>query len=328
LSIFCQNDFLWSAFWNASGAFGCYPVNSLDNDFYSFGFYSFKWRAEMTKKKAWSDLLPRLVPDRMTIKPREQGLTMVLDKGQGLLATEDLLDLAGDHIDYIKLSFGTSFLMDEAVLRRKIELIRTYQIDVFPGGTLMEATLVQGVYPEYVQRAKELGFTTLEISDGTINMSRQTRDECIKRALDAGLKVISEAGKKDPEIYLSPAQICDQIAGDLSVGADKAIIEARESGKGIGIYDNEGALREDVRQAILSCLGDSRGDVIWEAPLKNQQTALILRCGPNVSLGNIQPNDVLGLEALRCGLRFDTLQHLVPQPELAALGDELPVNLY
>jgi phosphosulfolactate synthase len=282
----------------------------------------------MTNSKAWGDLLPRLVPDRITTKPREQGLTMVLDKGQGLLATEDLLNLAGDYIDYIKLSFGTSFLMDEAVLRRKIELIRSYQVDVFPGGTLMEATLVQGAYPEYVQRAKELGFTALEISDGTINMSRQTRDECIKRAVDAGFKVISEVGKKDPEIYLSPAQLCDQIAGDLSIGADKAIIEARESGKGIGIYDDQGALREDVRQAIIHGLGDSRGDVIWEAPLKNQQTALILRCGPNVSLGNVQPNDVLGLEALRCGLRFDTLQHLVPEPDLIAVFDELSISLY
>lgn len=280
----------------------------------------------MTKTKAWGNLLPDLVPDRITTKPREQGLTMVLDRSQGLLATQDLLDLSGDYIDYIKLSFGTSMLMDEALLRRKINLIRSYDIDIFPGGTLMEATLIQGVYPQYVERAKALGFTTLEISDGTIDIARQTRDDCIKRALDAGLKVISEVGKKDPTIYLSPAQMCDQIAGDLSVGADKVIIEARESGRGIGIYDEEGSLREDVRQAILCCLGDSRGDIIWEAPLKKQQTALIMRCGPNVSLGNIQPDDVLSLEALRCGLRFDTLQHLIPQPDLTTLWDEVSLS--
>ena len=266
------------------------------------------------KTKAWADLLPSLTGERVSAKPRPKGLTMVLDRCQGLRATEDLLELAGDYIDQIKLSFGTSVFLDEALLRRKIELIRAHAIDIFPGGTLMEATLVQGVYPQYVKQAKKLGFTALEISDGSIAMSRQTRNEAIRRALDAGLKVITEVGKKDPSIYLSPAQLCDQIAGDLAAGADKVIIEARESGTGIGIYDRDGNVRHDEMTAIIRCLGDSRGDIIWEAPLKNQQAALILRCGPNVNLGNVKPNDVLGLEALRCGLRFDTFQHAAPQP--------------
>jgi phosphosulfolactate synthase len=256
-------------------------------------------------------LLPHLAPERITTKPREQGLTMVLDRCHGLYATEDLLTLTGDAIDQIKLSFGTSIFLAETFLRRKIELIRAWDIDIYPGGTLMEATLAHGVYPQYVKRAKELGFTALEISDGTITMSRQIRDEAIKRALDAGLKVITEVGKKDPAIHLSPTEICDQIAGDLAVGADKVTVEARESGLGVGIYDENGALREAEMSAIVDGLGDSRGDVIWEAPLQKQQAALIVRCGPNVNLGNIRPNDVLGLEALRCGLRFETFRHRV-----------------
>ncbi|HMQ56583.1 MAG TPA: phosphosulfolactate synthase, partial [Anaerolineae bacterium] len=194
------------------------------------------WGEFTATAKAWGNLLPALSRDRITEKPREQGLTMVLDRSLGWRATQDLLELAGDYIDQIKFSFGTSVFLSEALLRRKIDLIRSYGIDVFPGGTLMEAALVQGVYPSYVRRAKALGFTALEISDGTITMSRQTRNEAIKRALDAGLKVITEVGKKDPTIYLPPAELCDQMAGDLAVGADKVIIEARESGLGIGIY--------------------------------------------------------------------------------------------
>jgi phosphosulfolactate synthase len=212
--------------------------------------------------------------------------------------------------------------VDEALLRRKIELIRAYDVDIYPGGTLMEAALVHGIYPQYVKRAKELGFTAVEISDGTITMSRQTRDEAIARALDIGLKVITEVGKKDRAFRLSPAEICDQIAGDLSAGADKVIFEARESGQGIGIYDDEGTLRQEEMTAIVNCLGDSRGDIIWEAPLKRQQTELILRCGPNVSLGNIKPRDMLGLEALRCGLRFETFRHHVPQLLAEELQDD------
>jgi phosphosulfolactate synthase len=262
------------------------------------------------KTKAWGDLLLPLAPDRITAKPRERGLTMVIDRCQGLLSTEDLLTLTGDYIDQIKLSFGTTVFVDEDVIRRKIEMIRAHEVDVYPGGTLMEATLVQGVYPQYLRRAKELGFTAIEISDGTITISRQTRDEAIQRALDTGFKVITEVGKKDRAIRLSPAEICDQIAGDLSLGADKVIVEARESGKGVGIFDEEGGVREDELTAIIACLGDSRGDVIWEAPLKHQQVALILHCGPNVNLGNVIPRDVLGLETLRCGLRFETFRYV------------------
>ena len=179
--------------------------------------------------KAWHNLLPQFAPDRTASQPREQGLTMVLDRCQGLHATEDMLALTGDYIDQVKLSFGTSVFLDEALLRRKIELIRARQIDIYPGGTLMEVTLTRGVYSQYVKRAKELGFTALEISDGTITMSRQVRDDAIKRALDAGFKVITEVGKKDPSIHFSPTEICNHIAGDLALGVDKVIIEARES---------------------------------------------------------------------------------------------------
>ena len=269
------------------------------------------------KKKAWGNLLFELSSDRTYTKPREQGLTMVLDRCHGLYATEDLLALSGDYIDQIKLSFGTSVLLDEALLRRKIDLIRAQAIDIYPGGTLMEATLIQGVYPQYVKRAQELGFTALEVSDGTISMSRRTRDDCIKRALDAGLKVITEVGKKDPSLHLSPIELCDQIAGDLAVGADKVIVEARESGLGVGIYDEEGRVREDELTAIMQCLGDSQGDIIWEAPLHKQQAALILRCGPDANLGNVRPNDVLALEALRRGLRFETLRYRLPLQAIA-----------
>jgi phosphosulfolactate synthase len=271
------------------------------------------------KTKAWGNLLPQLAPDRLTTKPRERGLTMIIDRCQGLRATEDLLTLTGDYIDQIKLTFGTTIFVDENVLRHKIEMIRAHEIDVYPGGTLMEATLLQGVYPQYLSRAKELGFNTIEISDGTITMSRQTRNNTIKRALDTGFKVITEVGKKDRAIHLSPTEICDQIAGDLSMGAEKVIIEARESGKGVGIFDDEGGVREDELTAIINCLGDSCGDIIWEAPLKHQQVTLILRCGPNVSLGNIIPRDVLGLETLRCGLRFETFRFIAqaaPEAEM------------
>ena len=267
------------------------------------------------RDKAWGDLLSDLAREREHAKPRRRGVTMILDRCQGLVATEDLLEMIGEYVDHVKLSFGTSVLLSKAFIQRKNELIRAYNIDVYPGGTLAELMLVQGVYPQYLKRAQELGFTAIEVSDGTITLSRQTRSDAIKRALDAGFKVISEVGKKDPALEIPVSQLCEQIAEDLALGADKVIVEARESGAGIGIYDDSGAIRKEKLAAILDQLRDHEDDIMWEAPRTGQQAQLILLCGSNVSLGNVKPRDVLGLEALRCGLRYETFRQFSPRLE-------------
>jgi len=268
------------------------------------------YREQGSATKAWGSLLTELMPDREYAKPRWRGVTMILDRCQGLIATADLLEMAGDYIDHVKLSFGTSLLLSEDFIRRKSEMLRARNIDIYPGGTMAEAMLTHGVYPQFLARTRALGFTAVEISDGTISMSRQVRADAIRRALDADLKVISEVGKKDPSVVIPVAQLCEQIAADLELGVDKVIVEARESGAGIGIYDAGGAIRQELLSALLAGIGDQAGSIIWEAPRQGQQAQLILQCGANVSLGNIKPRDVLGLEALRRGLRYETFRHL------------------
>jgi len=86
-------------------------------------------------------------------------------------------------------------------------------------------------------------------------------------------------------------------------------VEARESGKGVGIFDSAGSVKSGELEALVE--GMNEEDLIWEAPLKDQQVALIRRFGPNVNLGNIPPQDVIALEALRAGMRADTLRDLV-----------------
>ena len=269
--------------------------------------------------KAWGDLLTDLTPGREHTKPRRRGLTMMLDRCQGLVATKDLLEMTGEYLDLVKLSFGTSVLLDEKFVRCKNDLMHSYHIDVYPGGTLAEMALVQGVYQPFLARAKELGFTAIEVSDGTISMSRSARHDAIKRALDVGFKVIGEVGKKDPTLEIPVAELCDQIADDLALGTASVIVEARESGIGIGIYDAVGAIREGIVRSILSQLQGHEDRIMWEAPHTKQQAQLILLCGSNVSLGNVKPRDMLGLEALRRGLRFETFRKFSPQlasPEL------------
>lgn len=256
--------------------------------------------------KAFDGVFSAPLPGRLA-KPRTTGQTMLLDKGLGLTQTGDLLELAGDYVDMIKLTFGTAALYTPTLLRAKIGLIRSYGIAVYPGGTFLEVAVSQGALEPYLRRAKELGFTHIEVSDGTITLTPAQRREAISLARSFGFPVISEVGKKDGETDLDPDEALRQIEADLEAGAVKVIVEGRESGRSAGIFDADGKVKGDDLELLVGSLPDS-SILMWEAPLKSQQEALIARFGPNVNLGNIATDEVLALEALRLGLRGDTLR--------------------
>ena len=49
------------------------------------------------------------LPER-TKKPRQTGYTMAMDKGLSLREAEDFMSIASDHVDIVKLGWGTSFV--------------------------------------------------------------------------------------------------------------------------------------------------------------------------------------------------------------------------
>ncbi|MGB8957033.1 MAG: phosphosulfolactate synthase [Tumebacillaceae bacterium] len=258
--------------------------------------------------RAWDDILSDPLPGRIT-KPRtDSGLTMLIDSGLGLRETVDLVELAGSYIDFVKLGFGTSKLYPATVLRQKIELLQQQGIEVYPGGTFLEASILQGKWSEFLNRCFELGFRTVEVSDGTISLSADLRRKIITTACERGFKVITEVGKKETDARLSIAYQLEQIRADLDNGAYKVIIEGRESGKSVGLFDADGAILRDEFDQLIERV-ESTEQLIWEAPLRSQQEELIRAFGPNVNLGNINPRDIIALEALRVGLRSDTLRY-------------------
>ncbi len=257
-------------------------------------------------KKAWEGVTEMPVKGRSS-KPRTTGLTMVIDKGIGMNQLKDLVQTSGEYIDIVKLTFGTSAFYERDFLTEKIKLLSAENIDVMPGGTFLEVALWKGAYEKYLRRARELGFSMIEISDGTIDMDLPTRKNTIRQALDMDFKVITEVGKKDPKEALPIALQHQLIKEDLECGAFKVIIEAREAGKGVGIFDQAGKIKQDEVDNIIAGVEDD-DLLVWEAPIKNQQQELIIRFGNNVNLGNVPAEEVLALEALRQGVRGDTLK--------------------
>jgi len=256
--------------------------------------------------KAWKNVITMPVKGR-TNKPRKNGLTMVIDKNMGLFRLKDLISTASDYIDIVKLTFGTSAFYMEDLLKEKNSILKAADIDIMPGGTFFEIAVWQGVFDKYLIDSKKLGFTAIEISDGTIQMNLSTRKNTIIKAQEAGFKVFTEVGKKDPKEALPISEVHKIIQEDIINGAKKVIIEAREAGKGVGIFDKNGKIKQDEMEDIISGVDDIT-QLMWEAPLKNQQQALIKRCGTNVSLGNVPADEILALEALRQGLRGDSLK--------------------
>ena len=256
--------------------------------------------------KTWKQFLNFPLGARQE-KPREHGLTMVIDKGLGLGETRDLLHLCSQYIDFFKLAFGTPALYTPEVLEEKIQLVKSFGVEIYPGGTFLEVAIIQNRLAEYLHLAREFGFTAIEVSDGTITLDGEVREKAVAMAAGLGFLVLTEVGKKDREERRTPLQLARQIKEDLEHGAYRVILEGRDSGINAGIYDEQGRFLESELEELLLAVADPRF-LIWEAPLKSQQQELILRFGPDVNLGNIPPHDVMALEALRVGLRADTLK--------------------
>ncbi|MEG6522173.1 phosphosulfolactate synthase [Desulfotomaculum sp. 1211_IL3151] len=257
-------------------------------------------------KYSWQELLQFPLGKRIS-KPRLTGMSMVIDKGLGLGETRDLLNLSANYIDFLKLGFGTSALYDNDILEEKIHLVRSHGVDIYPGGTFLEVAILQDKLRQYLAMARDFGFTAIEVSDGTIDLDLNLRAEAITTAVEMGFKVLTEVGKKDPNDEVEIKEIVQLVNHDLSYGATHVIVEGRESGKAVGLYDKDGNLIVSDLEELVYGIGDA-SRLIWEAPLKEQQQELIIRFGPNVNIGNVNPHEVLALEALRVGLRADTLK--------------------
>ncbi len=241
------------------------------------------------------------IPERPS-KPRNKGLTMVMDKGLSYREAEDLISVSGDYVDIVKLGFGTSYVTPKAMLEAKIKLYQENGIIVYFGGTLFEAYIVRNQFEDYIRLLEKYGMLHAEISDGSIELPHDVKLDYISK-LSKHVTVLSEVGSKDVEKIIPPYQWIELMQTELKAGAWKVIAEAREAGN-VGVYRSSGEVREGLVQEILTKIPEEK--IIWEAPQKAQQTYFIKLVGANVNLGNIAPNDIIPLETLRVGLRSDT----------------------
>jgi phosphosulfolactate synthase len=248
------------------------------------------------------------VPDFLDLparssKPRVDGLTHMLDKGLPEAMLDSVLEIAGAYIDIVKLGWGTAYVTPQRVAAAKAARCLAAGVHISPGGTLFELAVSQDRTAEFISWCAEVGFDTIEISDGTVDLGAGRRRKLI-RELAQDFCVVTEVGCKDTAAEIDPGAWVTEMLEDLEAGASYVIAEGRESGTA-GVYDTAGRPRQDLVDALLAAVPP--GKIIFEAPTKVHQTWFVERLGAEANLGNIAPDDIIGVETLRRGLRADTV---------------------
>lgn len=239
------------------------------------------------------------LPDR-TKKPRDNGLTMAMDKGLSVREVEDFLSVCSEHIDIVKFGWATTYVTPN--IKDKIKVYKDAGVPVYFGGTLFEAFIIRNQFDDYRKILDKYGMEHCEVSDGSIELPHEEKCEYIRK-LSEQVTVLSEVGSKDVEKIIPPYLWIKLMQEELDAGAWKVLGESRESGN-VGLFRSTGEVRSGLVEEILTKIPSEK--IIWEAPQKAQQVWFIKLLGANVNLGNIPPNEVLPLETLRLGLRSDT----------------------
>ena len=236
--------------------------------------------------------------------------TMMMDRM--LPGLGEMLPVISPYISVAKIGWGTPMLMDEEFLRNRVGMYRKFGVGVSNGGTMLEIASSRGRHPELLQRLRELGFTTIELSEGVLDIPDRQKKEIAEFARSAGMGLNVEVGRKNAANQLSLEETIDRMNSAFALDPDIVIVEGRETGKSVEIYDQDGRIKWDWVSRITEEFDISR--IMFEAPMEDQQAQLIVRLGNNINLGNVSMHSIIPLESQRQGLRGDTFgAHLGPE---------------
>ncbi|SFT52135.1 phosphosulfolactate synthase [Lishizhenia tianjinensis] len=246
------------------------------------------------------------IPERSS-KPRNAGVTMMMDKGLSINEVENFIQASGHLTDIVKFGFGTSFVTPD--LEEKLKLYKEANIRPYFGGTLFEAFYARGMHNDYLRLLDKYDLDLAEVSDGSIIIPHEEKCELIHN-MAKDRTVLSEVGSKDSGILISPNKWIKMMSTELEAGSWKVIAEGRESGT-VGVFRPNGTAHTMLINKIIAKVKPE--DILWEAPKKNQQVWFVKLFGAEVNLGNIAHNEMIPLECLRLGLRGDTFFEYLPE---------------
>ena len=233
---------------------------------------------------------------------RRGGSTMVIDRFAAV-PWEIIPDLS-QYITYVKIGWTLSTLLTEKTLSERIRQYRNSGLSVSHGGTLLEMAVHKGRVPEILSRLKTAGYNSIEISEGVMDIPDRIKQTIAEYAHSNGMHLNVEVGKKNPRNQLSLDETITKIGESMDLEPEFIIVEGRESGRSVEIFDDLGEIKWDWVNRIME--ESPKDKIMFEAPQEKQQIELVIRLGSGVNLGNVSINSVAALETQRRGMRGDT----------------------
>lgn len=226
---------------------------------------------------------------------------------------QDIFESMGPFVDGLKFSGGSHSLMPKSFIKEITDIAHEHNVYVSTGDWA-EHLLRQGpsAFKEYVQECKQLGFDTVELNVGTLEIPEDTLLRFVRTVKSDGLRVkplfavkfnksdIPKAGDRAFGAYVVPEPRSSEFVEDvdllirraercLEAGADMIMIDPDD-------ICNADAVRADLIAKIVGRLGLEK--TMFEASNARTSEWFIQRYGPKVNLF-VDHSQVMDLECLR-----------------------------
>jgi phosphosulfolactate synthase len=243
--------------------------------------------------------------------------TSPFDPGYDPLTLEGHLEQSAHLISVLKISMACWMVADERATRRKIAAAMRNDVRTTTGGGPFEVAVAQGRLEDYLDLCADIGVDRVECGAGFTDVPLDA-ERIVREAGKRDLEVQFELGKKHGGAFLPETveQLIDQGREWLAAGARQVVVEARESASSVGLFDAEGQLDRSLADRFAAAFG--LDTVMFEAPTKSSQFALLDHFGRGVHLCNVRLEELLRVEIYRRGLHSDAFQRdnlRPPRPE-------------
>jgi phosphosulfolactate synthase len=226
------------------------------------------------------------------------------DPGYDPQTLEGHLEQSSHLIAILKISMACWLVASEGATRRKIAAAKKHNVPTVTGGGPFEIAVAQGELPVYLDLCADIGVTRIECGEGFTDMPLPAAD-VVRMAVGRGLEVQFELGKKHTGSFTADVvrELIDQGRRWLDAGAVQLVVEARESARGVGLFDDAGRFNHCYADRFADAFG--LRTVVFEAPNKPSQFALLDHFGRDVHLCNVRLEEILRVEIYRRGLHSD-----------------------
>lgn len=250
-------------------------------------------------------------------------LTSPFDPGYDPITLEGHLDQSAHLMSILKISMACWMIANENATRKKIAAAKAHGVRTVTGGGPFEIAVCLGQLEPYLDLCADIGVDRIECGEGFTDLDLNAKD-IVRMATSRGLEVQFELGKKHGGAFKD--EVIDQLIAQgerwLEAGAVQLVVEARESAKGVGLFDENGRFNGEFANRFARAFG--LDVVIFEAPNKPSQFAMLEHFGRQVHLCNVRLEELLRVEIYRRGLHSDAFGNpnltCAPPPKASAPG--------